>query len=122
MKKLLLVSILLVISTAGAEAGWKTPAKVRYEQGSGYTPWTTSSVTFATGHELNRVSTTTQINPDDARFMVIPMATGEFNVVRLSGYAACSTGFTATCLPGGRGDGFDGSGRHWQVCLNDVCK
>lgn len=121
-KPLLLLLPLLMLCTTSAEAGWKTSAKVRYEQSAGFTSWTNATVTFATGRELNRVATNGQLNPDDARFAVIPMTSGELDVVRLSGFAACNAGFTAACLPDGRADGFDGSGRHWQVCLNDVCE
>jgi hypothetical protein len=58
----------------------------------------------------------------DGRFAVVPMNDGKFNVVRLSGYTPCGASFTPACLFNGRADGFDGSGRHWQFCTNDICK
>jgi hypothetical protein len=111
---------LLLLGNA-ADASWKFPTRVRYELGSGFTPWTNADVLFVTGNELNRVSTNTQLRAADARFAVIPTTDGELNVVRLSGFVACSTVFTSDCVPGGRADGFDGKGRHWQLCTNTKC-
>lgn len=113
---------LLFLATAGAEAAWKRPTQVRYETGSGFKPWTMANVAFATGGELNRTAPRgAQYRVVDGRFAVIPMDNGEFNVVRLSGFAACGAGFTPDCLPGGRADGFDGTGRHWQFCTHAKC-
>lgn len=119
---LALVLPCLLLGSVHAEAAWKRPAQVRYETDAGFTPWTTANVAFATGRELNRTAAIgAQYNSEDGRFAVIPMTDGKYNVVRLSGYAACGLGFTSDCLPGGRADGFDGSGRHWQLCTNPKC-
>ena len=123
MKKMYALVIPLVLfGSAGADAAWKRPTQVRYETDSGFTPWTNANVAFATGRELNRTAAPgAPYRAADGRFAVIPMNNGEFNVVRLSGYAPCGLGFTPDCLPGGRSDGFDGTGRHWQICTNPKC-
>lgn len=122
MKKTMLLLLSLLLLANSADAAWKRPTKVRYETGNGFQPWTIANVAFATGNELNRTAPSgAQYRAVDGRFAVIPMDNGEFNVVRLSGYAACGANFTLDCLPGGRADGFDGTGRHWQLCTNATC-
>jgi len=121
MRKLLALVIPLLILASTAHANWKLPAHVRYEMGDGFTPWTTANVLFVTGGELNRVATNTKPYPLDGRFAVIPMTDGELNIVTLSGAMPCGGAFTAGCMPDGRADGFDGKGRHWQVCTNVKC-
>lgn len=121
-KTIALMLPLLLLSTMGADAAWKRPTQVRYESGNGFTPWTVANVAFATGTELNRTAPSgAQYRTPDGRFAVIPMNNGEFNVVRLSGYVACGSGFAPDCLSDGRADGFDGAGRHWQFCINAKC-
>jgi hypothetical protein len=57
MKKIIaLILPLLLLGTAAANAAWKFPAKVRFETGAGFSPWTKADVAFAMGGELNRVS------------------------------------------------------------------
>ena len=121
-KTFALLAPLLLLGPVNAHAAWKRPVQVRYEMGSGFTPWVTANVAFATGRELNRTAASgARYNTEDGRFAVIPMSNGAYNVVRLSGYAPCGLGFTADCLPRGRADGFDGTGRHWQLCTNPKC-
>lgn len=118
-----LILTFLLLGAAGADAAWKQPVKVRFETGEDFSPWTTTDVAFAMGGELNRTSTGGgKFNVEDGRFAVVPMSSGKFNVVRLSGYAPCGSSFTPACLLNGRADGFDGSGRHWQFCANAVCQ
>lgn len=118
-----LIFPLLFLGTVGADAAWKFPAKVRFETGEGFSPWTAANVAFATGGELNRTATAGgTFNVEDGRFAVVPMSDGKYNVVRLSGYVPCGSRFTPACLLDGRADGFDGSGRHWQLCVNAICK
>ncbi|HEY4125397.1 MAG TPA: hypothetical protein VGM36_12335 [Rhizomicrobium sp.] len=117
------ISLLLLLTTAVAQAAWKYPTKVRFESGGDFSPWTTANVAFAMGGELNRVSTAGgKFNVEDGRFAVVPMSDGTFNVVRLSGYAPCGSSFTSACLLNGHADGFDGRGRHWQFCANETCQ
>ncbi|HWA29656.1 MAG TPA: hypothetical protein VG867_01100 [Rhizomicrobium sp.] len=122
MKMVSVLAVLVLAFTAGqAVASWKFPAQVRYENDDGFTPWSRAVVTFATGGELNLVTKSLKYDNSDARYMVVPMTSGDFNVIRLSGFVPCGGRFTQACLPGGRGDGFDGQGRHWQVCTNPKC-
>jgi hypothetical protein len=114
-------ALALTLSASSALASWKFPAQVRSEDGDGFTPWTRATVLFATGNELNRVTPGLKYEGVDGRYAVIPMTSGEYNVVRLSGYVNCGSTFTPACLPGGRADGFDGQGHHWQVCTNPKC-
>lgn len=121
MRKLLVLVLPLFVVCGAAHASWKFPARVRYEMGDGFTSWTNANVLFVTGSELNRVSTSATPHAADGRFAVIPMTDGELNIVTLSGFVPCSSGFTSACFPGGRADGFDGQGRHWQLCTNAKC-
>ncbi|MGN6148608.1 MAG: hypothetical protein ACTHPD_08730 [Rhizomicrobium sp.] len=121
MRRLIALALPLLFLVGPADASWKFPTRVRYEVGSGFTPWANANVLFVTGNELNRVATNTQLRPAEARFAVIPMTDGELNIVRLSGFVACGSAFTADCIPGGRADGFDGKGRHWQLCTHAKC-
>lgn len=113
--------LVLLLSTASASASWNIPAQVRYENDDGFTPWTRAHVAFATGTELNRVTHGIKYADSDGRYAVVPMTSGSFNVVRLSGFVSCGGGFVPACLPGGRADGFDAQGRHWQICINPKC-
>jgi len=123
MKKIIALILPLLLLGTGANAAWKFPAKVRFETGEGFSAWTNADVAFAMGGELNRVAKSGDtFSVQDGRYAVVPMNDGKFNVVRLSGYVSCGSSFTPVCLINGRADGFDGSGRHWQFCTNDICK
>ena len=122
MKKFSLFCVLAFMATTTvALASWKYPTDVRSDMGDGFTPWTRADVIFATGAELDRVTGGIKYDGSDGRYAVVPMTSGTFNVVRLSGFVSCSGGFSPACLPGGRADGYDSQGRHWQFCTNPRC-
>jgi hypothetical protein len=121
MRRLLAFVLPLLFLAGAADASWKFPTRARFDAGDGFTPWTNANVLFATGRELNRVSTNTVPYPSDGRFAVVPMTDGELNVVRLSGFVSCGSSFTPSCILNGRADGFDGKARHWQLCTNPKC-
>ena len=121
MRRLLAFVLPLLFLAGAADASWKFPTRVRFDAGDGFTPWTNANVLFVTGRELNRVSTNVAPYPENGRFAVVPMTDGELKVVRLSGFVACGSSFTASCLMEGRADAFDGKGRHWQLCTNPKC-
>ena len=111
----------LTFLASPASAEWAQPAKVRFETGNQYSPWRAAQVTFATGVELNRASVSFKYNALGGRYAVIPLGQGENSIVQLSGFAYCVGNFNQACLPGGKADGFDAQGRHWQICTTPSC-
>jgi hypothetical protein len=116
-----IIGLMLILPVAQASADWTLPAKVRFESGAQYTPWTAAQVTFMTGAELNRAANAFSYNALGGRYAVIPIGDGQNSIVQLSGFAYCTGNFNQTCLPGGRADGFDAQGRHWQICTTPSC-
>ena len=117
MKKTVATAMFALVFLAGpASAEWVQPAKVRFENGDQYTPWAAAQVTFATGAEMNKASGSFAYNALGGRYAVIPLGQGETSIVNLSGFAFCTGNFNQACLPGGKADGFDAQGRHWQIC------
>lgn len=122
MKRLFaLVAAIVLFSAGDAFAEWTQPAKVRFEQGSNYTPWAEANVTFATGAEMNRGTGSFDYNALGGRYAIVRSDGGAEVVVRLSGFAYCVGNFNQTCLPGGKADGFDDQTRHWQICTTPSC-
>lgn len=122
MKKVLAIAALALALSAGqASAEWTQPARVRFEAGNQYTPWADAQVTFATGAEMNRAATSFSYNALGGRYAVIPLGDGQTSIVQLSGFAFCTGNFNQACLPGGKADGFDPQGRHWQICTTPSC-
>jgi opacity protein-like surface antigen len=122
MKTILALSALaLALSATVASAEWTQPSKVRFEQGNNYTPWADADVTFATGVEMNKQTGTFDYNALGGRYAIIRSTGGATVVVRLNGVAFCVGDFNQTCLPGGKGEGFDDQTRHWQICTTPSC-
>src|ERR1700744_4318759 len=119
MKTILALSALalaLVLPAGMASAEWTVPSKVRFEKGADYTPWAEANVTFATGVEMNKQTGTFDYNALGGRYAIIRSEGGQTVVVRLMGVVFCVGDFNQTCLPAGKGEGFDDQSRHWQIC------
>ena len=119
--KFLLGALVLLLSITQASAEWVVPAKVRFNEGVQYTPWSEAQVRFVTGAELNRAMNAFTYNALGGRYAIVPLGNGQSSIVQLTSLAFCTGNFNPACLPGGRSDGIDRQGRHWQICTTQSC-
>src|SRR5690242_20905253 len=83
MKRLFaLAAAIVALSASTASAEWTQPARVRFEQGDAYTPWAEAEVTFATGAEMNRGTSSFDYNALGGRYAIVRSTGGAEVVVR----------------------------------------
>lgn len=118
----LLIALLSLLWVSPANAEYTQTAKVRYQTNYSYSQWYTVDVTFVTGSELNRATSSFRYGGFE-KYAVVFWGPGEASVIELDGFFVCSFEFTRSCLSTitSRHKGVDQEGRQWEVCTGQFC-
>lgn len=121
-KKLLILSLLLLSVFTAAEAKYTKTCKVKYKTQGRWSEYYTVDVNFLSGSELN--SATSSYNYQTySTYAVIFWGNGKAAVIQISGYTGCGTEVTESCIINKiyNLEGEDQIGRDWEICTRTFC-
>src|ERR1041384_3732847 len=123
MKKRLILSFVIILLLAiSANAKYVQTCNIKYKTESGWSKYYTVEVTFMTGSELNKATTTWNYDTWTV-YSIIWWANSQCTVISLSSYLLCGTEVTQTCIANNiyNLEGKDRDGTSWEICTKGTC-
>ena len=122
MKLFPVISLCAAILPSSAEARYTTSASARYTTKEGQSSWAQTNVSFLTGMELNKL--TSSLNYDSLKsYATIFFQNGNIAVIKIEEpIIFCGMEFDANCVPiTGKMKGNDQEAREWETCIGLYC-
>ena len=124
MKKILPLIFVIIFSLSTVElfASCKRVAKVKYQQKYGWSKLYTVNVTFMTGLELNRATSSYKYSSSSV-YGIIFWDNDQASVIKLTTFLLCGLEVTCECIDNSLYDlkGYDQDDDLWNICLSAYC-
>jgi hypothetical protein len=122
MKKILLLSTLLLLWTTFVEAKYVQTCEAKYMTKDGWSKKYTVDVTFISGSELNTATNSYKYSSYSV-YAIIFWGAGQATVIKVSNYLSCGTEVDKSCITNIYGDikGKDQDEDEWKICVSNYC-
>jgi hypothetical protein len=122
MKKIFLLSTLLLLWTTFVEAKYVQTCEAKYMTKDGWSKKYTVDVTFISGSELNTATNSYKYSSYSV-YAIIFWGAGQATVIKVSNYLSCGTEVDKSCIANTYGDikGKDQDEDEWKICVSNYC-
>jgi hypothetical protein len=122
MKKIILLSILLLFVQSNLFAKYVQTCKVKYETQQGWSDYYTVDVTFLSGTELNNATNSYNYS-SYSTYAVVFWGEGKASIIEIESYTGCGSEVTQSCISNAYSnyEGEDQRGIKWEVCTKNYC-
>jgi len=122
MKRTLFTILTIFFLFSTAQAKYTHTCKVKYKKNYGWSEYYTVDVTFMSGTELNKE--TSSFDYDGfSTYAIIFWGKDEASVIKISSFTGCGTEVKQSCFTNkvSNLEGEDQQGRGWEVCTKNYC-
>jgi hypothetical protein len=117
-----LMSLMIFLFNEGLSAKYVQTCKVKYKKEYGWSQYYTVEVTFMSGAELNKATSTFGYD-GFSTYAIVFWGQGAATVIKISSYTGCGTEVKQSCIANNIINlaGKDQDGDIWEVCTKDYC-